>query len=418
MSAADVGLSASRWAFWKDVGVVLSGAAVAQAIPLIGSLVIARLFLPADFGTFAAWLGATTLAAVAVSGRYELALVLEPTSAGRRVGAHVTLWVAVVASAGIAICCVLALMAPGPVSQSSWAPLMLLVAPTGLLMASTQTWQSWAAAESRFMDLSAMRIAQSTGITGLQVFAGLVSSSALSLALGHALGVTVALAFATRRLPVGHIDRADARAFLRRHVNFPLWSLPGGFINAGAAQLPVFVVAVRFGADIAGYLALVLRILGAPTALLGASVLDVFKVRAAASYRERGQCREDYLRTLRGLAIGSAIVCIPVALFSEELFAFLFGERWHEAGVMAAWLLPLFALRFVASPLSYMFFIAGRQRLDLAWQVALLAMTVTTLTVGVQYSTTLQLYSAGYSLLYLLYLWMSFRLSCGRSKAS
>ena len=85
---------------------------------------------------------------------------------------------------------------------------------------------------------------------------------------------------------------------------------------------------------------------------------------------------------------------------------------------MAAWLLPLFALRFVASPLSYMFFIAGRQRLDLMWQFALLAMTVTTLTVGVQYSTTLQLYSAGYSLLYLLYLWMSFRLSCGRSKAS
>ena len=80
---------------------------------------------------------------------------------------------------------------------------------------------------------------------------------------------------------------------------------------------------------------------------------------------------------------------------------------------MATWLLPLFALRFVASPLSYTFFIAGRQRINLVWQIALLAMTVGTLIFLPEYRTTLQAYSAGYCLLYLVYLRLSYTLSCG-----
>ena len=55
--------------FWRSVGLVLTGTAVAQAIPVLGSLVLARLYAPAAFGVFAAWLGAAALAAVALTGR-------------------------------------------------------------------------------------------------------------------------------------------------------------------------------------------------------------------------------------------------------------------------------------------------------------------------------------------------------------
>ncbi len=62
-----------------------------------------------------------------------------------------------------------------------------------------------------------------------------------------------------------------------------------------------------------------------------------------------------------------------------------------------------------------MFFIAQRQRLDLLWQIGLLGMTVASLTVGATYPAALKLYSAGYSAMYLIYLWISYRLSCGGS---
>ena len=41
--------------FWASVVSVLTGTAVAQAIPLIRSLAIARLSIPAEFVVFAMW---------------------------------------------------------------------------------------------------------------------------------------------------------------------------------------------------------------------------------------------------------------------------------------------------------------------------------------------------------------------------
>jgi len=90
-----------------------------------------------------------------------------------------------------------------------------------------------------------------------------------------------------------------------------------------------------------------------------------------------------------------------------------FGERWRQAGIIAVWLMPMFALRFVASPLSYVFYVAGKQHIDLMWQVALLLVTVATLYFPANYAHAIQAYSAGYALLYVIYLALSWRFSKG-----
>ena len=189
-------------------------------------------------------------------------------------------------------------------------------------------------------------------------------------------------------------------------------SLPADSINSAAAQLPLLIVGSRFGAENAGLLALTLRVLGAPIALLGSAVLDVFRRRSAASWRVQGHCSEDYTRTFNVLALGS-LAALPLALFTEPLFAFAFGERWRMSGTIALWLLPMFALRFVASPLSYLFYVAGKQHVDLAWQCGLLAMTLGTLWLPPSPSAALLAYSAGYSAMYGLYLALSYRYSRG-----
>ena len=80
---------------------------------------------------------------------------------------------------------------------------------------------------------------------------------------------------------------------------------------------------------------------------------------------------------------------------------------------MAIWLLPIFALGFVASPLSYMVYIAEKQHLDLFWQIALLGMTLASLSAASDYRSALLVYSYGYGLLYVIYLGLSYRLSLG-----
>ncbi|KJS27213.1 MAG: hypothetical protein VR76_09615 [Pseudomonas sp. BRH_c35] len=201
--------------------------------------------------------------------------------------------------------------------------------------------------------------------------------------------------------------------FWRRHSNCPKFGVPAGAINTAAAQLPLLIVASRFGAEIAGLLAMTMRILGAPIGLLGKSVLDVFKRHAATNFRARGECAGDYIRTFRVLTLGSFVFCVVMVFASEWLFAFAFGEVWRGAGTITIWLLPLFALRFIASPLSYMVYIAGKQHIDLLWQIVLLGVVLTTLSIPSNHALALQAYSGGYSILYVIYLWMSYRFSRG-----
>ncbi len=411
-------MSRSADVFWRQVGTVLAGTALAQAIPLAGSLLIARLYAPAEFGMFAAWLGGAHLAAVALSGRFELALALEPEGAPRRVAAVATLVVVLILAWPLAALAAVLALAGG--FDDVPAALWWLLVPTAMAIAAAQTWQSWAAADGRLGDLSRLRVGQAAAVTGAQVLAGVWWPSAPALAGAHLVGLVLGLLLAWQALPLRRADmgsgaalRAEVRSFWSRRRRFPMLSLPADSVNSAAAQLPLLIIGSRFGAEMAGLLALTLRVLAVPIALLGSSVLDVFRRRSAASWRAQGHCREDFDRTFKVLALGSLAAAVPVALFAEPLFALAFGERWRLSGTIALWLLPLFALRFVASPLSYLFYVAGKQHVDLLWQCGLLALTLATLWLPSSASSALLAYSAGYSAMYAVYLWLSYRYSRG-----
>lgn len=403
--------------FWRSVASVLTGSAVAQLIPIVGSVVIARLFLPKEFGIFSAWFGVVQILSVVLTGRFETALAVEVDGEPRRLGVLSTFATACLASAAAGVLLIAAvLILPQWVGRFSW-PLIAVSIPTAFALAAAQIWQSWAAAEGRYRELSLMRVVLAITVTVCQIVAGLIRPTATSLAAAFFLGSIVGLLYAGYSMPPGTFPKRKAtstvRGFWSHYRRYPTYSLPADTINSVAAQLPILLVAARFGTDVAGLLALSMKVLGSPIGLLGKSVLDVFKRHAAASFRARGECRREYLDTFKVLALASLVFCVVMVIASEPLFALVFGEKWRGAGTIAVWLLPLFAFRFIASPLSYMVYIADKQHIDLFWQIGLLVMTYLSLSVSTGYMLALQLYSAGYAFLYVIYLGMSYRFSLG-----
>lgn len=405
--------------FWRSVVSVLSGTATAQAIPIFGSLFIMRQYVPAEFGIFSAWLGMSMLLGILLTGRFETALPIESDGEPRQLAFFSTLITSLLAAL-VAVFVLIALISieiiPAKL-QNAPAPLLITLVPTGLGFAVTQTWQSWAAAEGRYRQLSLMRIVQSAATTLFQIIAGFFFSSASSLAIAQFLGIIISVFISFYIMPIktsysGKILSLILR-FWQKNIKFPIFSLPADIINAISFHLPIFIVANRFGSEAAGLLALTMKTLGLPTGLLGSSMLDVFKRYAATNYRERGECRLYYIQTFKLLLFISLCFCFIMVPCSEFLFSLVFGSAWRGAGTFAVWLLPLFALRFIASPLSYMVYIANKQHLDLIWQLALLGITFMTLSMHQHKDLAIQTYSFGYSFLYLIYIFMSYRLSCG-----
>ncbi len=128
-------------------------------------------------------------------------------------------------------------------------------------------------------------------------------------------------------------------------------------------------------------------------------------------FQKYGNCRDAYLYTFKALVLLGIGPSLLLFLFSPALFAWIFGENWRAAGELAQILAPLYFLNFIASPLSYVFFVAGKQKLDLWWQLALFAVTVAAFALPATLRHSVASYAIGYSLLYLVYLYMSYQCS-------
>ena len=421
MSALAKRVAGSRYA--RNIATVFTANVLAQAVPLAVAPVLTRLYEPAEFGTFAVYVGAIALIASAATGRYELAIMLPPTA--RRAFSVAALTLAIT----LASCTLLlaatpfaAGLVPTWVQEEGHAGLVYLV-PFGVLASALfQTLNYWTVYQGGFRTLGAAKITQTSATASAQLVAGSLGGGVGSLLAGHVIGFAVSvgvlggrfLAAAQQWLPSTSVK--DLLAVATRYRRFPLLSLPADTTNVLSNQAPVFLLGALFGPTAAGLYALTQRVVGAPIGIVASSVLDVFRERAAREFRERGNCVAAFGTTFRALAALGIVPFSLLFLYSPGLFALVFGEEWREAGEYARLLVPMFFLRFVASPLSYVLYVAEKQSYDLLWQIALLVGTLTAIWAGAQLGDArlaVGLFSGCYSGLYLVYLWLSYHFARG-----
>jgi O-antigen/teichoic acid export membrane protein len=299
----------------------------------------------------------------------------------------------------------------------AWSAVSLsILIPAGLLVALSQITQAWFAAEGCYRELSIFRVCQSLLVALAQLLL-VVLGFPDGLSVGFLLGSVLTTVVSIRVLALPRLSIARSIVTLqkvwREQYRCPKFSLPADSLNTAASHLPVIAVTARFGADAAGNLSMAFTLLGAPVALLGKAVSDVFKRDAAVAFRSRGECRREYIHTLGILSLGSILFLIVTYLSVSPAIGLLLGAEWKGTEDIIRLLLPLFILRFVASPLSYMIYIGNKQNWDLVWQVLLAVIVAITLFLPSEFHTSMLYYSLGYSAMYVAYLVVSYRVSCG-----
>jgi O-antigen/teichoic acid export membrane protein len=406
-----------RSAYSNNLITVLAGATGAQALPLLVAPLLTRMCTPADMGTFSVWLGVIAITSIVATLRFEAAIVLDHGERQQGVCFRIVAWsstmLALVLTLGMAAALALGLPA---LDAMSWLELLTIGAGTWLT-ATVQLLLAYAASHDLFGAAAKAKIVRAGTIALCQVallYAGLDSAGLL---LGQLIGLGAGLAAARWLLtpPTARfafvLDK-EQRAYLVRHQAFWRYSLPSSLLNAVVSQLPLFMIGMHHGVQAAGLFALTQRVLYAPISLIASSVLDVFKRQAVVEFQAAGNCRAAYRATLRMLLLLAVGPSLVLFLFSPQLFSWIFGAEWRSAGDLARILAPLYFLNFLASPLSYVFFVAGRQKVELCWQVALFAMTLTVFLLPLSLHESLLAYAIGRSGLYLIYLSMSYRCAC------
>jgi len=409
--------------FWRHVATVLGGALGAQALPLLAAPLITRMCTPSEMGAFSVWLGVVAVSAIAATLRLETAMILDHEPEQQRVCFSVVFYSASATALLVSLCALLAhALGLAALSAQSWGALLLVGVGTWLT-AYTQTTLAYATSHKAFGKAARAKVWGAATIALTQVLLLAAGAGEAGLLVGQSIGLAAGLAAATLLLhpPRPHLAlRLDdaARAYLHRHQKFWRFSLPSNLLNALCAQMPLFLIGMRHGAVAAGLYALTQRVLAAPVSLLASSVLEVFKRESVHEFQTHGHCSHAYRYTFKALSMLGAGPALVLLLFSPALFAWVFGASWRPAGELAQILAPLCFLNFIASPLSYVFFVAGKQQIDLIWQVTLFATTLCAFLMPGTLQQNVLWYAIGYSVLYLVYLHLSWQISQNRLAAA
>lgn len=356
---------------------------MAQVLAIAAAPVLTRIYRPSDFGALQIFISLMALVAVAASGRYEVAILLpEDEQSAIDVLAVAILCVCICTSicAGIVFICHYRWILPSGLSVLNG---YLWLLPLSVLGVGTyQTLNYWALRRDNYKQIAKSKLAQAGAQVITQLGVGLVVQGPFGLLVGDSVGRMSGSGRFIRDLWRDYSDKLRAirlhsmRKVAIRYRDYPLISMWGTLINSSGLAVPSLFLAQYYGAEGTGWFALVNRVLGVPTALIGLSISQVYTSEAAKLSRSDPKRLMDiFLKTTRRMLCVGFIPCVVFMIAAPWLFQLVFGHAWREAGQYARYLAFMFYASFINSPVVMTLNILERQRAQFAWDISRLVLT-------------------------------------------
>jgi O-antigen/teichoic acid export membrane protein len=346
----------------QSVAIVASGTAGAQTISLAFSPILTRLYTPEAFGGLGTFLAILAVMAPLAAFNYPMAIVLPNRDEDAICLMQLSIALGLMNAcliAGLLWCwgdVLITLIGLETVASYVFA-LPVAIGLSALLAVAMQ----WVIRKKRFAFKAKIAVIQSLLVNSVKAGIGVVMPQAGVLILVTTLGSGLhALMLYKRESPSVSRSKPASGRFLEtlstyrrlavQYKDFAFFRTPQATLNAASQGLPVIMLAATFGAAIAGLYALSRMVLEAPAKLLGHSVATVLYPHINEAAIEG----EDISRLVFKATI--ALVGIGILLFGglmvlgPELFEWLFGIEWRQAGSFAQWLALWTLVSFAARP--------------------------------------------------------------------
>lgn len=361
-------------AVFRNMLVLATGSGAAKLVALLLTPVVARIYAPETFGSFAIFLAATTMATPFTSLRYSAALPLprhEGTAVNLLVSCLALLLVVCLLLAGVLAFAAAPLFAA--VGVGGLAPFWPLLVLSVALAGGYEILTSWTVRARGFRRIAKAEVAMSL-VAGLgKIALAFATLARLGLVLGHLAGQACSVALLLRGAVADiarqrrRIGRRQMLRVLARYADFPRYRFASQILLLLSAQLPIFLLGAQYGAATAGQLGLAFTVLAIPVTLLVQTTAQAYYAEIArmGSRDPAGIARLSRAIARRLLLLGLAPTLVLV-FGSPALFRLLFGPQWGQAGAFASVLAIYLLAQFVSNPLSNVLNVLHRQRLNLA----------------------------------------------------
>lgn len=384
-------LEFSKKPFVRNVTILAGGTAAAQAIAMLLSPIITRLYGPEAFGLMGAFMAIVSIIAPVAALTYPIGIVLPKRDQEAKDLIRLSLIITAILSLMSLIILMLFNKQIIEIFNLKEIATYLYLIPLIIIFAGLmQVAEQWLIRTKQFSINARVTFLQSLIINGSKVGIGFLNPVAAVLvvlsAFGNGLRAAMMIMFAKRSNYQADDqlkgEKKGLKALAKEHYDFPLYRAPEVFLNAVSQGLPVLMLTAFFGPASAGFYTIGRTVLNIPSTLIGKSVGDVFYPRIA----EAANKKEDVTALIKKATLALAGVgIIPfglVILFGPFLFSFVFGSDWAIAGEYARWIALWSFLGFMNRPSVRALPVLNAQRFHLIYTIIMLVTRLGVLTIG------------------------------------
>lgn len=355
------------------------GTGLAQALPFLATPLLTRLFSEEDFALYTSFFAVASIFAVAVGGKYHLAIVLPKEKGDANKIFVLSIYLTV------AYAMALALILPWfhrffPENLNT----VLYYVPLYVLFFGI--WSSYINTSIRhktFVANAISKVLQAVGYIVTALALGFSKIMAFGLVIAKIVGTVVSWVFLSQK-STSHFKFfrwSDLKGVATTYIDYPKYGIWPAFLNTISLQALILILTKFYSTDDLGYYGLTFMVLSAPLGLIGVSFKDVF-YQKMADLMNHGRNSEALL-FFRKSSLALFLMGLPVGiilfLWGEPLFGFVFGDKWGRSGEFASILALSFVVKLVVSPLSSVFNATNTLRIASRWQVLYFITTFATL---------------------------------------
>jgi len=378
--------------YFQNVVTLISGTVVSQAILILASPVLTRIYTPSDFGILGIYLSLIAIIGVLATGQYEFAILLPKKDDEAINIVALCLMLIFIVTALFSIFLFLFPDLLGKYYIKEDYKEILFFVPIGIvIVCSFRVHTFWLNRIKSYKMLAFSRMFQSGSRVGLNIFFGLTHLVINGLIWGYTLGFAFANIVVCFFLWKTSIKSFKAISFFdifsqaKNHINFPKFTISSNLIQTTTLNMPLILFPIAFGATVSGFYVLTQRVTKIPLNMIAKSVGNVYRQKASQIYAEEGTCKEIFLSTLKNLFVISIIPFGLLYIFAPYLFALLFGEQWRISGEYTQILIISYWIQFIVHPLSNTLLIAGKQKIHLVIQIISFLTISTAIYIGFRY---------------------------------
>ena len=404
--------------FAKNIIIIFSGSVASQILPILFMPILTRIYEPEAYGIFGLYVSIGAITAVFSTLRYSQAIQI--TEQNEEAFLILKFCIFLVISFSFFLFLILIPIYLFYLSNFKIESIGVTILSLPLYVFSlgiTEVLLIWINRNKKFKYITFNKILTTSlsimitfiwALTVNKTFNGLISGIVIAQMIGAGL-----LLYRTNQMQ--KFDLTYNKNLLKRLIikfkYFPIYSLPSDLINVVTNQLPILMLNNYATSKEVGYFNMSNRLLGLPSQLISKSVGEVFRQRATQDYLIKGTCLPIFNNTFKTLVLLGIIPFISIAFFGSWLFTFFLGNEWTEAGQYSQIFAVMFFLRFTISPLTYTFYITGKQKMDLYGHILMLISTLIPFYLGFSLFKNLYLslilYSISYSIIYIFYYYYS-----------